>query len=163
MRRVAIQRAPQELTNVGRHGFGDRRLLHDHRRQNLPHGFPGIERAARQHFREDYAEGPDVGAPVDGLALGLFRAHVPGRPHDHARQRPPHRQGGRGCRIGRRRVRRERLGQAEVENFHATLGCDLDISGLQVAMDDAFIVRVLQSLGNLPRDGQSLIQRNGSV
>ena len=33
--RIAVQAAPQESTDVRRHGFGNRRFLHDHRGQNL--------------------------------------------------------------------------------------------------------------------------------
>ena len=61
----------------------------------------------------------------------------------------------------RRRSRRvHRLGQAEVEHLHEAIGGDLDVGGLQIAMDDAALVRRLERLGDLPRDRQRLGERH---
>ena len=38
------------------------------------------------------------------------------------------------------------------------VGLELDIRGLQIAVDDPLLVRRLQSIGNLPRDGQRFVQ-----
>src|SRR6186713_2459242 len=57
-------------------------------------------------------------------------------------------------------VVRERLGEAEVENLHLPFGGDLDVRGLEVPMDDALLVRLLQGLRDLPRDGESLVERD---
>ena len=44
-----------------------------------------VERvSAGEHLVEDDAEGPDVGALVDGLALRLLRRHVGGGADDHS-------------------------------------------------------------------------------
>ncbi len=40
-------------------------------------------------------------------------------------------------------------------------GRDLDVGGLQVAVDDAVLVRRLERLGDLPRDRQCLVDGNG--
>ena len=50
----------------------------------------------------------------------------------------------------------QRLGQAEIQHLHAPVGRDLDVRRLEIAMDDALFVRVLQRLGDLPRDRQRL-------
>ena len=41
-------------------------------------------------------------------------------------------------------------GQAEVENLHHVAGRHQNIGRLQIAMDDAFVVRGFQRFGNLP-------------
>ena len=120
-----------------------------------------LERAAaRQHFVEHAAERPDVGALVDALAARLLRAHVRGRAHDDARA------GRRGVVIvgdcvtmaPPRRSGSSSLGQAEVEHLDRAVGRDLDVGRLQVAMDDALLVRRLERLGDLPGDGQRFVQ-----
>ena len=54
----------------------------------------------------------------------------------------------------------EGLGQAEVEHLHLAVGRDLDVRGLEVAVDDALVVRGLERLGNLLRDAQRLDERD---
>ena len=55
------------------------------------------------------------------------------------------------------------LRQAEVEHLHRAVRRDLDVRGLQVAVDDALLVRGLERVGNLPRDRQRLGDRRGRV
>ena len=57
--------------------------------------------------------------------------------------------------------RRSRLRQTEVEDLHDPVGRDLDIGGLQIAVDDALLVRRVERFGDLPRDGQRLVERMG--
>ncbi len=47
-----------------------------------------------------------------------------------------------------------RFRQTEVQHFHAAVGAHLDVCGLEVAMDDAELVRGFERVGNLSRDGQ---------
>ena len=58
---------------------------------------------------------------------------------------------------------RRQLGQAEVEHLHDTIGSDLDVGGLQIAMDDAAFVRRFKRLGDGARDGQRFGQDWGRV
>ena len=44
------------------------------------------------------------------------------------------------------------LRQPEVQHLHRAIGFDLDVGGLQIAMDDALLVRGLERLGDLLRD-----------
>ena len=37
---------------------------------------------------------------------------------------------------------------------------DLDVRGLEIAVDDALLVRGFECLGDLPGDGQRLVERN---
>ena len=42
-----------------------------------------------------------------------------------------------------------RLREAEVEHLHRAVGADLDVGGLEVAVDDPLLVRRLERLGHL--------------
>ena len=54
-------------------------------------------------------------------------------------------------------LRFAQLRQAEVENLHRAIRCDLDVGGLQIAMDDSFLVRGLDGLRDLHRNGHGLV------
>ena len=49
------------------------------------------------------------------------------------------------------------FGQAEVQHLDRAVGRDLDVGRLQIAMDDAVLVRRFERLGNLPRDRQRFV------
>ena len=53
-----------------------------------------------------------------------------------------------------------RFGQPEVEHLHRAVGADLDVRGLEIAMDDALLVRGFQRLGDLLRDRQRVGERD---
>ena len=57
----------------------------------------------------------------------------------------------------------EGLGQAEVQDLDHAGRRDLDVRGLQVAVDDPSFVRDLESLGDLSRDRQRLVHGNGDA
>ena len=45
------------------------------------------------------------------------------------------------------------FGEAEVEDLDGAVGRDLDVGGLEVAVDDALLVRRFQPVGDLARVG----------
>jgi len=47
--------------------------------------------------------------------------------------------------------------QPEIEDFHRAVALDLDVRGLEIAMDDRMLVRGLKCVGDLPRDRQILL------
>ena len=51
------------------------------------------------------------------------------------------------------------LRQPEVEHLHRAVGPDLDVRGLEIAMDDALLVRGFERVGDLPRDRQRFVDR----
>ena len=53
-----------------------------------------------------------------------------------------------------------RLGEPEVEYLHRAVGPHLDVGGLQIAVNDALLVRRFERLGNLLRDRERLIERD---
>jgi len=68
--------------------------------------------------------------------------------------------------VGMRRERRrggrlQRFREAEVQHFHHAVGPHLDVGGLQIAMDDALLVRGAQRVRDLPGDRQSVVDRDG--
>ena len=113
--------------------------------------------AARQHFVEHDAEGPDVGAFVHGLAARLLRSHVGGGAEDHAVARR---------RLLCRRTVRVALddivqpGQAEVQDLDPPIGRGLDVRRFEIAVDDAAVVRRLQRVGDLPGERQRFVDRD---
>ena len=144
----------------GKRSPGDRLL--DHRGQDVRDRLAVEEPAAGQHLEQHDAEGPDVGALVDGLAPRLLGGHVGGGAEDQA---------GRGAGAGQgRRLRQggraagERvvvsapgLGEAEVEDLDLALRGQLDVRGLEVAVHDALLVGLLEGLGDLHRDGDRFV------
>ena len=53
-----------------------------------------------------------------------------------------------------------RLREPEVEHLHRAVVADLDVGRLQIAMDDALLVRGFERLGDLLRDRQRFVERN---
>ena len=117
--------APPQHTTQGRRRRRRQRapvgLVLEHRRKHERRVVALEHPLAGQRLEQADAEGPDVGAPVDGLSLRLLRRHVGGRAHDLAalsgRQRE--RRGVRQRHVPDRRLFSHRLGQAEVEDLHA--------------------------------------------
>ena len=62
-----------------------------------------------------------------------------------------------------RRPRIHRLREPEVEHLHRAVTADLDVGGLQIAMDDALLVRRFERLGDLSGDRQRLVDRDRAV
>ena len=112
-------------------------------------------RAGRSASRRARSQTPRCRrARSTALPRGLLRRHVGRGAEDHA-----------GCVLGRamahasvksasrrcpgRPRRIERLGQAEVQHLDGAVGRDLDVGRLQIAMDDAAVVRRLERVGDL--------------
>ena len=90
--------------------------------------------------------GVDLGHGPDGL----LRSHERGRAEDHPRAR----------RLGRARL--AQACDAEVEDLHGRLGRPEQVVGLEVAVNDAVLVRVLERLEHLKRDPQHLAERQAA-
>ena len=108
--------------------------------------FPG------QDLEEHHPQLEHVGTRVQGTALQLFGRQV-GHRTDHDA----------GLRLDLRGIRRrdrcrlDRLGQPEVEDLDLTCGRDLDVRGLEVAVDNAAFVRGAERRGDLPQQGQGSV------
>ena len=109
----------------------DHRVHRRGRLERRPAGDQGIE---------GRPQGIHVGRRTDlaPLAPGLLRRHVAGRPHDLAR-------------AGQPAVALHLLGQAEVGDARVAVLVEQDVGRLQVAVDDAVLVGILDRLGDASR------------
>jgi len=114
---------------------------------------------AGEHLVEHAAERPDIGPPVDHLPARLLGAHVGGRTKNHALRRGGQAHRGRVEHTRFAAGGSEHLGQPEVEHLDAAIRRQLDVRGLQVAMDDVLLVRGFDRVGDLDRQPQRLVQR----
>ena len=57
-------------------------------------------------------------------------------------------------------TRSDRFRQAEVQHLDRAIGSQLDVRGLEIAMDDPLLVCRFERFGNLLRDGQRLVERD---
>ena len=102
---------------------------------------------AGEHFVEDDAEGINVGAVVDGVwFFDLFGRHVV-----RCAEGGP----GAGEWIFGDGFSEE-FGDAEVGDFNAAAGVEEDVVGFDVAMEDAFVVGVLEGFADARDDGEGL-------
>ena len=98
-----------------------------------------------------------------GLPLRLLGPHVGRRAEDqpdcgHRAARDASASSDASALAAPRRL--QRLRQPEVEHLHRAVGAHLDVGRLEIAMDDALLVRRFERLGDLPRDRQRLVERN---
>lgn len=105
-----------------------------------------------------HTERPNIRAPVHRATLGLLGTHV-GRcaqndPCSGARGRDRRRVG----EAGRLGVAADSFCEAKVEYLHLAIRPQFDIGRFQVTMHDAAFVRRFQRFGDLPRDGQGVVQ-----
>jgi hypothetical protein len=124
------------------HAFGDivrerPRGLVEHSVEDGHRALPRPRTFAGEHLVEHHPQRPQVGSRVDGITPHLLRRHVVWRPERVAGSRPV--------------VARD-LGDPEVHDLgHAVRG-DEDVLGLDVAVNDASLVRRAEAIGDLLRD-----------
>ena len=164
----------EPVAPVGRHRLEDRGLdRRGHRRPRRPQRRPlghevlrqdgvrrgtGEGRLARQHLVEHDGQCVEVDPTVERLAARLLRAHVDGGADDRAGLRD-------------RRVRRpgalrpgvlQRPRYAEVRDQRVT-GGEENVLRLDVAVDHAVAVGVVQPVRHLARDAQGFVQRQRAL
>ncbi len=135
------------------------RLPGQHRGEHVGDGVAVEQLPPGEHLPQHDAERPDVGAPVDRLAAGLLGAHVGGGAEDDAGRGGVAGEGGRERQVGALALL-PRLGEPEVEHLDRAVGPDLDVGGLEIAVDDPGVVGGLERLGDLDRDGERLLDRD---
>ena len=155
---IFLQAPAQQFVHANRRG-GDVRLLVQDAAENLHGRFACEQSLASQHFINNHAKRPDVGALVRRLALGLLGSHVRRRPENGARLRRADGQRRRVLRIAVARRRRfHGFRQAEIQNLDDAFRGDLDVGRLQVAMDDVLLVRGFDAVDQLLDDGERIIE-----
>ncbi len=138
----------QQRLQAGRHGaqLGDGRqlLVQD----LVDEGGDGVALEgplAREHLVDHDAEREDVAAAVEILAFDLFGRQVLRAAHHRAGH------GQLGALAGH-------LGDAEVGDLHPAGAVEQDVAGLDVAVDDALAVGVVEGVGGLAGDAQHVAQ-----
>jgi len=106
-----------------------------------------VRQLARKHLIQHAPQRVDVGARIEGaLAGGLLRAHIARRAHDQPGVGQAARLVPRSC-------------DAEVGDEGRSVGREQQVLGLDVAMQDAVLVRVLERAGGFGRDTYGLVER----
>ena len=125
---------------------GARRLLVGDLVDDLVDGRSVERYAAGDRLVKDGAQGEDVASSVDLVRVpaGLLRGHVGRGPHDGAALRE--------VRLGVGGLR-----QAEVGDLGDAVRVDQDVRRLDVAVDDAVLVGVVDRLADLPHEGEDLL------
>jgi hypothetical protein len=131
--------------------------LHD-RGEDIGDRLPVERLLPRERLVEDAPEGPDVRALVEAFSSCLLRAHVRCRSQDDAELRRLRLGGRLGEVRGVRRIL-ERLRETEVEHFDPALARDLDVPGLEIAVEDPLLVGRLESFRDLEKEGPGLVER----
>jgi hypothetical protein len=114
---------------------------------------------ARGHFVENRAERKQIAARVEFEAARLFGGHV----GDRAEGRTGTGEVGDVSGLGERSQSgqgslRTHLGETEIENLHLAGRDQKDVSGLDVAVDDALAVSGIERVGELDGDFEDTIQ-----
>ncbi len=148
--RAVVGPLGHEREDQGLELFGDRRIAAPGRGR-LRRGMLRHDRHRRPRERSDAghrlvdhdSQGIQVAAEVELAAPGLLRAHVQGRPPDDARVVPL--------------LDEDR--QPEVRELGRVGGGQQDVPRLDVAVDDALVMGVVQRLGDLGEDPQPVLHR----
>ena len=155
LRETGCDRALERHRKRGAHGANRTRRVVDHACGDRLRAGSGKRRLTGQHFVQHSRQGVHVTARVDPLvAARLLRAHVGCGAH-------------RDTGAGQRRSFRassllHQLRDPEVGHQGVTAGQE-DVLRLDIAMDHAVFVRVLQRVADLGRDADGVVDREWSV
>ena len=97
-------------------------------------GFALERTATGRHLVEDGSEGEDIGPEVQHFTFGLLGRHISSSAYDPARFSDRKRGPGRGLAAF---VGVDSPGEAEIEHLHLSVMCDDQVTGLEIAVEDA--------------------------
>ena len=109
-----------------------------------------VRRHPGQHLVEHAAERPDVGPPVHDLTRGLLGRHVARCAQDDARLGLRQGNGCRFCCVCE--PAGPSLGETEIQHLDDAVRTNLDVARLEVAMDDAALMRIIERVHDLSGD-----------
>ena len=116
---------------------------------------------SRKHFVQNGSQGKNIRPGISGLASDLLGRHVSHGAENRAHGSFPC--GFEGCAFVQNAVRLDELGETEIENFHAAIAGYKNIVWFEIAMNDAFVVRCRESLGDLRAVLHCKAQREGAA
>src|SRR5690606_9987667 len=128
------------------------RLVIYDRREGVRGRRPVKWRFADQKLVEDGAQAPNIGPLIDVKAAGLLGRHIPGTAHHRSRNRLVI------LTVGAVLEADHGLGEAEIQDLYDPVTPDHYILGLDIAMDDVFLMRGDQSIRSLLHDPQDAVQ-----
>jgi len=137
-------------TQSGRSGFrsfGIFRLFFYALIHHLPGGFAGERNVAGHHLVHDQAQRIEIATVIDRSAFDLFGRHVARRADKSAAAGHAH-----FCGL-------ERSGEAKIGNEHLIVFADEDVVWFEVAMDDAFGMRGVESVAHLTGEFKAPVER----
>ena len=125
---------------------------------------PPLERpSCRQHFVYEATERPNIGAVIGIFALELLGCHVVQRAENRPRRRCRWRRlSDRRRRLRHGDSRRLELRESEIEQLHPALR-QHHVRGLQIPMDDARAMRLIERAGDLNGDTEDLVKLEAST
>jgi hypothetical protein len=134
------------------------RLVAENGGQRFGHGSRFERFRGSEHLVEHDAEGELVGSEIHRLAARLLGRHVGDRPEDDPFL-ADHAERGR-ARVGRVAPRDVVAREAEVENLGVAVLREEDVLGLDVPVDDPFLMSGRERLGDLAGDLESPARRH---
>src|ERR1019366_7313187 len=108
-----------------------------------------------QHLVQNDSDSEEVAAPIDLLTEDLLRRHIGDGPDNlsgNTKARGRH-VSGTGPAAGR-----NPLGQTEVQNLYVAVSADHDVGGLEIAVNDARVVRRAQGFDHLTGYSETLLR-----
>ncbi len=136
------------------------RFPRKHSSKNVGRGGAFIDLPPDQHLEQHDTERPNVRPLVHFLTSGLLGRHIRSSSKNHSLLGC--------CQTQRRRlgqvcfapVNGECLRQTEVQHLDLTVRCDLDVSGLQISVNDALLVCGFEGFGNLEYEFEGFFDRD---
>jgi hypothetical protein len=158
---ILLERSPDDAREIrrkiGSQGPGGHGIVTQDRGAHVGGGRAREGSFPRGELVENDPKGEQIGARIDSLAAHLLGRHVANGADDLSRRRDRrrHRHGLR-C-VGHRLVCE--LREAEVEDLHPPLASDHDVRRLQIAMNDAALVRGREGVGEGDRQIEDVPER----
>ena len=152
LREAALDDLQQARGNVVANPGERRRVIADDGVHRLHRGGSIEGTLARDELVKNDAEGELVAAKIAHVGARLLGRHVVDRAEDRAGRAVRHRHIRVADGVGQ-------FGQPEVEDLHEAVGSDHHVLRLQIAMNDAAVVRRRQSLRHFGHQPHNLLER----
>jgi hypothetical protein len=156
---IPLQAFPQQPAHLRGNALPIRVFRH-HCREGIRDSIALEQLITGEQLPQHDSESPNIGALIDGQRPSLLGRHISRGAHDdsrHGQRRRIRGTGILGCVVfcG--------LGQPKIQDLDYAIGLDLDVGGLQIAVNNALFVRGFERIRNLARDAYSFFARQRSA